>query len=199
MKLLKCVLIGMMLSYGAMAQSPDAAKAAPTRNEAFHNSSTNFQTHAVSIIQQFTFDAFDPRHLIGHNNLYKFDTPGFSWGNAGGWSVQAGTSDNGTFNTRGIGQMHVSTSVKHATGDFAAQYIYAYTDGGATAKSDEGFTLDTREGGETDSGFMGRLARAPRRGRRCCRRTMLTVHNRRKRPQTALICLISARELSPVL
>jgi hypothetical protein len=158
MKLMKCVLIGMMLSYGAMAQSPDAATAAPTRNETFHNSSTNFQTHAVSIVQQFTFDAFDPRHLIGHNNLYKFDTPGFSWGNAGGWSVQAGTSDNGTFNTRGIGQMHVSTSVKHATGDFAAQYIYAYTDGGATAKSDEGFTLDTREGGETDRWFHGKAA-----------------------------------------
>jgi hypothetical protein len=164
MKLVKCVLIGMMLSYGAMAQSPDAARVAPAQNEMFHNSSTNFQTHAVSVVQQFTFDAFNPRHLIGHNNLYTFSTPGFSWGNAGGWSVQAGTSENGTFNTRGIGQMHLSTSVKHATGDFAAQYIYASTDGGATAQSDEGFTLDARQGGETDKWFHGTAAEGTMRG-----------------------------------
>jgi len=158
MKLIKCVLIGLMLRYGAMAQSPEAAKAMPAQSEIFHNSSTSFEAHAVSVIQKFTFDTFDPRHLIAHNNLYEFSTPGFSWGNAGGWSVQAGTSDSGTFNTRGIGQMLTSRSVKHATGDFAAQYIYAYTDGGATAKSDEGFTLDTREGGETDRWFQGTAA-----------------------------------------
>ncbi|HEV2709896.1 MAG TPA: hypothetical protein VGU67_06790 [Edaphobacter sp.] len=157
MKLLKYALIG-ALGCSAVAQGPDAAKSSPAKSEAFHNSSTDFETHAVSIVQQFTFDTFDPRHLIGHNNLYKFDTPGFSWGNAGGWSVQLGTSEDGTFNTRGIGQMHLSRSVKHATGDFAAQYIYASTDGGATAQSDEGFTLDTREGGETDGWFHGKAA-----------------------------------------
>jgi hypothetical protein len=157
MKLLKYMLIG-ALSCGAMAQGPDAAKPTVAKTEVFHNSSTNFETHAVSIVQQFTFDAFDPRHLIGHNNLYKFDTPGFSWGNAGGWSVQEGTSEDGTFNTRGIGQMHLSRSVKHATGDFAAEYVYASTDGGATAQSDEGFTLDSRQGGETDRWFHGKTA-----------------------------------------
>lgn len=158
MKLVKCLLIGMMLNYGARAQSPDATKAMPAQNEVFHNSSTDYQTHAVSIVQRFTFDTFDPRHLIAHSNLYEFKTPGYSWGNSGGWSVQVGNAEGGTFDTRGIGQMDTSHSVKHATGDFAAQYIYAYTDGGATAQSDEGFTLDTREGGETDRWFHGTVA-----------------------------------------
>ncbi|HUZ94516.1 MAG TPA: hypothetical protein VMU57_06340, partial [Edaphobacter sp.] len=160
MKLAKyiCVLAATILSCGAMAQTQDAAREAPAQSEVFHNSSSIYQTHSVSIAQRFTFDRFDPHHLIGHNNLYEFKTPGYSWGNAGGWSVQLGTSANGTFNTRGIGQMDASSSVKHATGDFAAQYIYAYTDGGATAQSDEGFTLDTREGGETSQWFHGTVA-----------------------------------------
>ncbi|MEO6817282.1 MAG: hypothetical protein ABI177_11330 [Edaphobacter sp.] len=160
MKLAKyvCVLAGAILSYGAMAQPQDAAREVPAQTEVYHNSSSVYQTHSVSIAQRFTFDRFDPRHLIGHNNLYEFNSPGYSWGNAGGWSVQLGTSNTGTFNTRGIGQMQTSRSVKHATGDFAAQYIYAYTDGGATAQSDEGFTLDTREGGETSQWFHGTAA-----------------------------------------
>lgn len=155
MKLARFVLAGMMLSYGAMAQAQDATKPTPAQNQAFHNSSTDLQAHPAPSVQRFTFAAFDPRHLIVHSNLYEFKTPGYSWGNAGGWSVQIGNSESGTFNTRGIGQMEVSNSVKHATGDFAAQYTYAYTDGGATAQSDEGFTLDTREGGETDKWFHG--------------------------------------------
>ena len=160
MKLVKCisVLAGVMLSYGALAQTQDAAREVPAQSEVFHNSSSVYQNHSVSIVQRFNFDRFDPRHLIAHNNLYEFNTPGYSWGNVGGWSVQVGTSDIGTFNTRGIGQMHVSNSVKHATGDFAAQYVYAYTDGGATAQSDEGFALDTRQGGETNKWFHGKVA-----------------------------------------
>lgn len=155
-----CVLTGAMLllSYSAMAQTQDAAREAPAQTQVFHNSSSLYQDHSVSIAQRFTFDRFDPHHLIGHNNLYEFNAPGFSWGNAGGWSVQLGTAATGTFNTRGIGQMSVTNAVKHAVGDFAAQYIYAYTDGGATAQSDEGFTLDTREGGETDRWFHGKVA-----------------------------------------
>ncbi len=155
MKLLKCVLVGVILSYGAIAQTPDAAQTSPPHNEGFHNTSTNYQNHAVSVVQRFTFDTFNPHDLIGYYNLYKFNTPGYNWGNAGGWSAQHGVSENGFFNTRGIGQMYVSNSVKHATGDFAVQYIYSSTDGGATAQSDEGFTLDTREGGETDKWFHG--------------------------------------------
>jgi len=155
MKLLKCVLVGVMLSYGAMAQTPDASRTSLPQNQAFNNSSSDYNNHAVSVVQRFSFDTFNPRDLIGFYNLYKFNTPGYSWGNAGGWSVQHGVSENGFFNTRGIGQMYVSNSVKHATGDFAAQYIYSSTDGGATAQSDEGFTLDTREGGESDRWFHG--------------------------------------------
>ncbi|MEO6911014.1 MAG: hypothetical protein ABI158_08835, partial [Edaphobacter sp.] len=105
-----------------------------------------------------TFDRYNRFDTIAHYNLYEFHAPGYSWGNAGGWAVQHGTIDRATFNTRGIGQVYGSTSVKHATGDFAAQYIYASTDGGATAQSDEGFTLDTREGGETDQWFHGTVA-----------------------------------------
>lgn len=158
MKILGYVLAGAMLSSAAMAQTQDAVREAPAQSQVFHNSSSVFQNHSVSIAQRFTFDRFDPHHIIAHNNLYEFNTPGFNWGNAGGWSVQVGTSAAGTFDTRGIGQMNVSSSVKHATGDFAAQYVYAFTDGGATAQSDEGFALDTREGGETDKWFHGTVA-----------------------------------------
>lgn len=152
------VLAAVTLSYSAMAQTQDAAREVPAQSEVFHNSSSVYQNHSVSIVQKFTFDRFDARHMIAQNNLYEFNAPGYSWGNAGGWSVQVGTSDSGTFNTRGIGQMNVSNAVKHATGDFAAQYVYAFTDGGATAQSDEGFALDTREGGETDKWFHGKVA-----------------------------------------
>jgi hypothetical protein len=160
MKLAKCisVLAGIMLSYSVSAQTQDAAREVQGQSEVFHNSSSVSQDHSVSIVHQFIFDRFDPRHLIAHSNLYEFNLPGYSWGNAGGWSVQLGSSEDGTFNTRGIGQMDVSRSVKHAVGDFAAQYVYAFTDGGATAQSDEGFALDTREGGETSQWFHGTVA-----------------------------------------
>ncbi|GGG72494.1 hypothetical protein [Edaphobacter dinghuensis] len=161
MKLVQCGwIVGamLMLSYGAVAQTQDAAREGAPQTQVFHNSSSINQDHSVSIAQRFTFDQFDPHHLIAHNNLYEFNTPGYNWGNAGGWSVQIGTSSTGTFNTRGIGQMSVSNAVKHATGDFAAQYTYAFTDGGVTAQSDEGFALDTRQGGETDKWFHGTAA-----------------------------------------
>ena len=157
-KLLGYVLLGTAWGTCALAQSQNGGTARQPQNEAFHDSSSIYENHAVSIVHRFTFDKFDPHDLIGYYNSYKFNTPGYSWGNAGGWSVQHGVSENGFFNTRGIGQMYVSKSVKHATGDFAAQYVYASTDGGITAKSDEGFTLDTREGGETDNWFHGKVA-----------------------------------------
>lgn len=155
MKLLAFLLFSVMCSSGAVAQVKDTGTPRPEQNEVFHNTLTNYSQRTAAIIQRFTFDLFNPLDTIGHYNFYEFSGPGFNWGNAGGWSVQHGVSEKGTFNTRGIGQMYVSNSVKHATGDFAAQYVYASTDGGATAQSDEGFTLDTREGGETDSWFHG--------------------------------------------
>src|SRR5665213_982227 len=158
MKLLKYGLAAIILSASVTAQTQEAATPKSVQNEVFHNISTNYQQHAASIVQRFSFDTFNPLNTIGHYNVYEFNQPGFSWGNAGGWAVQHGTSEKGTFNTRGIAQMYVSDSVKHATGDFAAQYVYAATDGGATAQSDEGFTLDTREGGETDKWFHGKVA-----------------------------------------
>lgn len=158
MKLLAFLLVGVILSSSALAQSKDAAPETPMRNEEFHNTSTNYFQRSPSIVQRFTFDRFNPLHIAGHYNVYEFHAPGFSWGNNGGWAVQHGTYEKGTFNTRGIGQMYGADSIKHAVGDFAAQYVYAYTDGGTTAQSDEGFTLDTREGGETDNWFHGTAA-----------------------------------------
>jgi hypothetical protein len=159
MKMVKYIylLAGAILSYSAMAQTIDAART-PSQVEVFHDTATDYLHHAASKIQRFSFDTFKPLDMVGHFNFYDFNAPGYSWGNSGGWSVQHGTVEEGTFNTRGIGQMSVSNSVKHATGDFAAQYIYASTDGGVTAQSDEGFTLDTREGGETDRWFHGKVA-----------------------------------------
>lgn len=164
MKILRYVLAGAMMGSAAMAQTQGVVQEAPARSQVFHNSSSIFQNHSVSVAQRFTFDRFDSHHVIAHSNLYEFNMPGFSWGNSGGWSVQIGNSSTGTFDTRGIGQMSVSSSVKHATGDFAAQYTYAFTDGGATAQSDEGFTLDTRQGGETDKWFHGTAAADAARG-----------------------------------
>ena len=158
MKLWICILACMMSGFGGVAQTREAGKELPMQNEVFHNTSTDYLQSSPAIVQRFTFDIFNPLHILGHYNLYDFRTPGFSWGNAGGWAVQQGTSEKGIFNTRGIGQMYVSDSTKHATGDFAAQYVYAWTDGGATAQSDEGFTLDTREGGETNNWFHGTVA-----------------------------------------
>lgn len=149
------VLSGLVM---AQTQTPDLAKPASVQDEVFHNTATDYLHHSASKIQRFTFDTFTPLDMVGHYNFYDFKSPGFSWGNSGGWSVQHGTVEDGTFDTRGIGQMYISNSVKHATGDFAAQYVYAYTDGGVTAQSDEGFTLDTREGGETDRWFHGEVA-----------------------------------------
>lgn len=147
-----------LFSSGAVAQNDEPGTQMSVKNEVFHNTSTDFRQRPSAVIQRFTFDTFNPVHIIGHYNLYDFHAPGFNWGNEGGWSVQLGTSEQGTFNTRGIGQMYTSDSIKHAAGDFAAQYVYASTDGGATAQSDEGFTLDTREGGETNSWFHGTTA-----------------------------------------
>ncbi|MEO8736603.1 MAG: hypothetical protein ABI380_08695 [Edaphobacter sp.] len=158
MKLLTCILAAVMSISGAFAQTKDGSTVMSTQNEVFLNTSTNYLQHAASIVQRFTFDTFNPLHTMGHYNVYEFKAPGFSWGNQGGWSVQQGTWEKGTFNTRGIGQVYVSEAVKHATGDFAGQYVYASTDGGVTAQSDEGFTLDTREGGETDDWFHGTVA-----------------------------------------
>lgn len=158
MKLLLCILAGVMLGSIALAQTPAASKEVPMQNEEFHNIASNYFQRSPSIVQRFTVDTFNPLHIMGHYNVYEFHAPGFSWGNHGGWAVQLGTAEKGTFNTRGIGQVYTSDSIKHATGDFAAQYIYASTDGGATAQSDEGFTLDTREGGETNQWFHGTVA-----------------------------------------
>lgn len=158
MKLLMCLLAAVMLAPRAVAQTPEAVAARPAQNELFHNSLTDFRNRHAAVVQRFTFDTFNPFDAIARYHVYEFNGPGFNWGNAGGWSVQHGLSEKGTFNTRGIGQMSVSNSEKHATGDFAAQYIYAYTDGGVTAQSDEGLTLDTREGGETDDWFHGTVS-----------------------------------------
>ena len=140
------------------AQVKEAGTAGTEQNEVFHNTLANYQNRTAAVIHRYNFDLFNPRDTIARYNVYEFNQPGFTWGQDGGWAVQHGISEKGTFNTRGIGQMKVSNSIKHATGDFAAQYTYAWTDGGATAKSDEGFTLDTRSGGESDSWFHGSAA-----------------------------------------
>ncbi|HZY63274.1 MAG TPA: hypothetical protein VFE38_12190, partial [Edaphobacter sp.] len=167
MKLLQLVLICATFVCCAAAQIPQPAESVNADNanavqspqhQVFRNALSDYRRHTAAIAQGFTFDTFQPTQPIGHYNFYEFKAPGFSWGNAGGWTVQHGIYEEGIFNTRGIGQMSVSTSVKHATGDFAAEYVYSSTDGGATAQSDEGFTLDTREGGETDSWFHGKVA-----------------------------------------
>lgn len=164
MKLLQSILTGAVLSScAALAQNvqppqqPIPAQNAQPEYRTFHNALQSHRQHAAAAVQDFTFDTFHPGDAIARYNFYEFKAPGFNWGNAGGWSVQHGISEQGIFNTRGIGQMFVSNSVKHAAGDFAASYVYSWTDGGATAQSDEGFTLDTREGGESDDWFHGNV------------------------------------------
>lgn len=129
----------------------------PQRVESFRDNVNYFNRHLSPDIEVSRFDQFLPLEIDDHFTSVAFNGPGHSLGNNGGWSVRIHRFEDLTFNSRGIAQAHNLWCHKHAVGDVACgDYIYAYTDGGATAQSDEGFTVDTREGGESDQYFHGR-------------------------------------------
>lgn len=133
--------------------------------EVFHNNLNYYQRHLSSNLSAFTFDQFFPLEQDAQHTSLIANQPGYSWGNNGGWSVMKNHFDDLTFNSRGIAQANNIRCVKHATGDVACgDYVYGSTDGGSTAQSDEGFTVDTREGGETDSYFHGTVGGGATRG-----------------------------------
>lgn len=122
----------------------------------FHNNFNYFRQHLSSDIELASYDHFLPAEQDAHYSFSTFSQPSYSWGNNGGWGVQKDHYGEVVFNSRGIAQERNLWCHKHAVGDVACgDYIYAFTDGGSTAQSDEGFTVDTREGGETDTYFHG--------------------------------------------
>jgi len=126
------------------------------RVEAFRDNVNFFKRHLSPDIHVSRYDQSRPLELDDHYASAIFNGQGHSWGNHGGWSVQKHRFEELTFNSRGIAQAHNLWCSKHAVGDVACgDYIYGFTDGGGTAQSDEGFTVDTREGGESDNYFHG--------------------------------------------
>ncbi len=124
----------------------------------FHNSSSYFRRHLSPDVSLFRYDDFFPVERDAHYSSVTFDQPGFSLGNQGGWGVSKNRYDEVTFSGRGIAQASNLVCAKHAAGDVACgDYIYGSTDGGSTAQSDEGFTVDTREGGESNAYFHGKV------------------------------------------
>jgi hypothetical protein len=133
--------------------------------EVFHNNFNFFRQHLSSNIEIASYNQFFPNEQDAHYTSSTFSQPSYSWGNSGGWGVQKDRYEELTFNSRGIAQAHNLWCYKHAVGDVACgDYIYAYTDGGSTAQSDEGFTVDTRQGGETDSYFHGTVGQGATAG-----------------------------------
>ena len=123
-----------------------------------HNNLNYYRRHLSTDMSLFSYDSFFPMEQDARYSLMTFNQPSYSWGNHGGWGVQKGTNEEITFNSRGIAQARNLWCHKHATGDTACgDYVYGDTDGGATAQSDEGFTMDTREGGESDQYFHGKV------------------------------------------
>ncbi len=124
--------------------------------DVFSNNSYNYREHLGSLVGLYNFDVFVPIETDAHYNTLTVNQPSYSWGNNGGWGVQKNSYDEIIFNSRGIAQTRSVWCEKHAVGDAACgDYLYGFTDGGQTAQSDEGFTMDTREGGESDQYFHG--------------------------------------------
>ena len=135
------------------------------RVEAFNNNFNFFRQHLASDIELFNYNQFSPAEQDAHYTFSTFNQPSYSWGNNGGWGVQKNRYEELTFNSRGIAQAHSMWCFKHAVGDAACgDYIYASTDGGSTAQSDEGFTVDTRQGGESDKYFHGTVGKGATTG-----------------------------------
>lgn len=92
-------------------------------------------------------------------NLTRFIRgPGWSLGNLGGWSTGDSIYTNLTVGTRGIHQGVTVNLQKHAVGDTAGIYAYAFSDMGSTALSDEGVSGATIESGENRGWFHGVIA-----------------------------------------
>jgi hypothetical protein len=124
----------------------------------FHNTSNYFRQHLSPDVSLFRYDDFVPEERDAHYSSVTFNQPGYTLGNQGGWGVVKNHYDEVTFNGRGIAQTSNLWCTKHAAGDIGCgDYFYGRTDGGSTAQSDEGFTMDTRIGGESDKYFHGKV------------------------------------------
>ncbi len=157
------------ISDGGTALRTDCGAKASFRSDqkvdVFHNNLNYFRRHLSSDIGLFTYDNFLPLEQDAHYTFSTFSAPSYSWGNQGGWGVQKDRHQEVVFNSRGIAQANTLWCHKHGTGDVACgDYVYGYTDGGSTAQSDEGFTVDTRQGGESDAYFHGTVGKGATAG-----------------------------------
>lgn len=95
----------------------------------------------------------------GTHEHYETYGPSWNFGNDGGWRIQKNRDVSGTFAARGIHQMYTSSSECHAVGDCAGVYVYAFSDGGIQGMSDEGTTMASFRGGETNGYFHGKVTK----------------------------------------
>ena len=158
-----------MIHGGGTAMRTDCGASTTLRSnqkvDVFRNNFNFFRQHLSSNIEIASYNQFFPNEQDAHYTSSTFSQPSYSWGNNGGWGVQKNSYEELVFNSRGIAQAHNLWCYKHAVGDVACgDYIYAFSDGGSTAQSDEGFTVDTREGGETDSYFHGTVGQGATAG-----------------------------------
>ncbi len=136
-----------MIHGGGTAMRTDCGASTTLRSnqkvECFRNNFNFFRQHLSSNIEIASYNQFFPNEQDAHYTSSTFSQPSYSWGNSGGWGVQKNSYEELVFNSRGIAQAHNLWCSKHAVGDVACgDYIYAFSDGGSTAQSDEGFTVD---------------------------------------------------------
>lgn len=96
--------------------------------------------------------------IINLDNEFQVTGPGWSFGNAGGWTTNAATQSHMEIAQRGIGQNRAGYINKHAVGDTAGMYHYIWSDGGIYGQSDEGVTGMTMELNENFSYFTSTVA-----------------------------------------
>lgn len=90
--------------------------------------------------------------------------PGYSLGNAGGWSTAFLDVAQLEVSRRGITQLRSGRIDKHAVGDTAGLYHYTFTDGGSTANSDEGSVGITAQCIENTGYFHGTVSSSTQTG-----------------------------------
>lgn len=157
-----------LMAPAGVAQT-DAAQAQSTGEVARKtaNSYTNCPVNPATrrndcSLETFNFDnsssATGTSSQTGQHLMMNVTGVGVSLGNSGGWRVPIMNVEDFTVATRGIAQANNIMMYKHAVGDTMGHYDYIYSDGGATAQSDEaikGYALDM---GETSGYFHGTIA-----------------------------------------
>lgn len=103
-------------------------------------------------------NSFQNAYTQFNGSASAFHGGGFSLGNLGGWTTNSVMLNEIFGGTRGITQGIASRTDKQSVGDSAGIYTYSYSDGGATAPSDEGQTAATFQSHEYNTFFQGTIS-----------------------------------------